>query len=130
MGPLKGRKKGRGKRPHINNFPIRASCTLMCLNRLNLSKEEVIAKYSSPTKNLEPISLLEHQIIIANSPKPEYLITLLSHWWTASNFRKGVLGFNFQASSAYCRHPTSPTAISSCLIFFFLWVSGNCNVLS
>ena len=80
VGPLKGKKKGRGKSSHINNFLIRANCILMYLNKPNLPKEEIIAKYSSPTKNLEPISLLEQQITIENSPKPEYLITLLSHW--------------------------------------------------
>lgn len=80
FGAIKRQEEGRGERAHINNFPIEASCSLTYLNRLNLSKEEAIAKYSSPTKSLEPISLLEHKITIANSQKPEYLIILPSHW--------------------------------------------------
>lgn len=103
MGPLKGKKAGEVKSSHINNFHIRASCSLTCLNRLNLSKEEVIAKYFSPAKSLEPIFLLGHQITIANSQKPEYLKDHFAFTLVNSKelFRRGIPGFNGRASNSF-----------------------------
>lgn len=86
---------------HTNHFPIRASGSLGCLNRPSLCKEEVIAKYSSPAKNLESIFVLEHRLTTPISQKPE---SLKDHF------------------------VVKDIPVFTCRVSFFLWASGNCHI--
>lgn len=86
---------------HTNHFHIRASGRLGGLNRPSLCKEEVIAKYSSPAKNLESIFLLEHRLTITNSQNPESLKVHIA---------------------------VKDIPVFTCRVSFFLWASGNGHI--